>query len=110
MASRKENPKLTSRTPASFKEKVEDMKTILQREKRWLYCGEKISLEAIVNVAVLEFISMEPSARAKVLARRIPEIEAMFEAEDNPIVPEPTVGVGEGEFTDKPKAKKGRTG
>ncbi len=69
--------------------------------------GKKISLEAIINVAVLEFIRMDPAARAKVLTRRIPEIEAMFEAEDGK--PEPNVGTGEGRETG-PGKRRGRAG
>jgi hypothetical protein len=82
MGDRTQNPKLTSRTPSAFKEAVEDLKIRLQRERRWLYCGEKVSLEAIVNVAVLEFLEMDPAVRSKVMDARIPQIEAMFEAED----------------------------
>jgi hypothetical protein len=83
MGDRKQNPKLTARTPSLFKEEVEDLKTALQRERKWFYCGEKISLEAIVNVAVLEFLRMDPVSRAKLLQPRIDELEAMFEAEDD---------------------------
>jgi hypothetical protein len=96
MRERTQNTKLTARTPNSFKEEVEDLRTALQRERRWFYCGEKISLEAIINVAVLEFLRMEPQARALVLQSRIAEIEAMFDAE-GPEMEKPAERVAGGE-------------
>lgn len=109
MEEKQSMPKLTSRTPASFKEEVEDLRTRLQRQKRWLYRGEKVSLEAIINVAVLEFLRMDLPHQAKILAARIPELEAMFEAEKGREPTPPDVFPGES-VEKAAKLKKGRAG
>lgn len=106
MSDRANNPKLTSRTPASFKEEVEDLKTMLQRQRRWFYRGEKISLEGIINVAVLEFLRMSPEARERIIQPRIDELEAMFEAE-SPDARDQEPDVYPGEQRKSPRPKKG---
>jgi hypothetical protein len=73
-------PRLSSRVPESFKERVEDLKTELQRRRRWFYNGEKLSEEGIVATAVLEFLSLTIEQQGAILDRHIPAIEAMFDA------------------------------
>lgn len=102
-------PRLSSRVPQSFKDRVDDLKTNLQRRRRWFYNGEKLSEEGIVATAVMEFMSLDDDGKAAVLERHIPAIEAMFDAmkeekaaqerEEVDLIP------GERRVTPKPKRK-----
>lgn len=92
--------KLTSRVPPVVRERFGVLLERLKREP-WRYRGRKLGIEGLVAAIVVESMDWPEARLRDVLARRLPELEALWAAYEaaqgvSPRIPEPPGGVVEG--------------
>jgi hypothetical protein len=81
----------------------------LRFERKLRFHGRKVSGEAILNGIVLDFLDKPFAEQGAVLARRVPEFEAMFgSGDDPPKGPGPAQPLGDVRMDPDAKAKPGK--
>lgn len=81
MSRKKQLPRVSSRVPSAFKDRVDTLKVVLRAPRRWFPSGEKLSEEAIVASALLHFMDAPFEEQARILDRWVSVYDDMMEQE-----------------------------